>query len=319
MTAADAAIRRSVLAVPASSSKMLSKARGLAADEVFLDLEDAVAPSVKESARAAVVGALGASDWSGQRRVVRVNDWTTPWTVDDVVTVVKGAGAHVDAVLLPKVTSAAHVSALDLMLSQLEAGCGLPAGAIGIQAQIENAAGLTAINEIASASTRLRSLVLGPADMMASLGMRSLAVGEQPQGYVRGDAHHHVLMTILVAARTYGLQAIDGPYLKIDDTAGFRAVAEASAALGYDGKWVVHPSQIGVANEVFSPRQADYDDAEELLDAYAHAATAEGGERGAVRFRGEMIDEASRKMAEVIAGKGRAAGMSRSPSPADRT
>lgn len=317
MPASYTAIRRSVLAVPASSPKMLTKARGLPADEVFLDLEDAVAPSVKEAARASVIAALGAADWSGQQRVVRVNDWTTPWTVDDVVTVVKGAGAHLDSILLPKVTSAAQVIALDLMLGQLESGCGLPAGKIGIQAQIENAAGLTSINEIASASPRLRSLVLGPADMMASLGMRSLAVGEQPQGYPKGDAHHHVLMTILVAARTHGLQAIDGPYLKIDDAAGFRTVAESSAALGYDGKWVVHPSQIDVANEVFRPRQADYDDAEELLDAYAHAATAEGGERGAVRFRGEMIDEASRKMAEVIAGKGRAAGMSRSPSPVD--
>ncbi|PXW29959.1 UNVERIFIED_CONTAM: citrate lyase subunit beta/citryl-CoA lyase [Williamsia faeni] len=308
-----AAARRSILAVPASTSRMLEKARGLPADEIFLDLEDAVAPGAKAAGRAAVVTALAAPDWAGQARVVRVNDWTTPWTLDDVVTVVRGAGAHLDSILLPKVTSAAQVTALDLLLRQLEINAGLPVGQIGVQAQIENAQGLAAINEIASASDRLRSLVLGPADMMASLGMRGLAVGEQPQGYVRGDAHHHVLMTILVAARAHGLTAIDGPYLKIDDAQGFRAVADASAALGYDGKWVVHPSQIDIANEVFSPRQSDYDTAENLLDAYAHATSAAGGERGAVRFEGEMIDEASRKMAEVIAAKGRAAGMTRTP------
>ena len=151
--------------------------------------------------------------------------------------------------------------------------------------------------------------MLGPADMMASLNMRTLVVGEQPEGYDVGDAYHHVLMTILVAARTHGVAAIDGPYLKVRDVDAFRRVAGRSAALGYDGKWVLHPDQIAAGNEIFSPRQDDYDHAELILEAYEWHTSRAGGARGAVMLGDEMIDEASRKMALVIAGKGRAAGM----------
>ncbi|MBN3509832.1 CoA ester lyase [Mycolicibacterium septicum] len=309
--------RRTCLSVPGSSLKMIEKARSLPADEVFLDLEDAVAPEAKDSARAQVTEALADDGWAGQLRGVRVNDWTTPWTYADVIEVVTGvaaAGTTLDLIVLPKVTEVAHVRALDLLLSQLEATHGLEPGRIGIEAQIENAQGLTNIDAIAAAP-RVQALVLGPGDMAASLNMRTLEVGGQPDGYDIGDAHHHVLMRILIAARNRGINAIDGPYVKVRDVDGFRRVAGRSAALGYDGKWVLHPDQIEAGNEIFSPRQADYDHAELILDAYEWHTSQAGGARGAVMLGDEMIDEASRKMALVIAGKGRAAGMSRLAEP----
>jgi citrate lyase subunit beta / citryl-CoA lyase len=302
--------RRTCLSVPASSNKMIEKAKGLPADEVFLDLEDAVAVDAKAQARTRAAIALSETGWSGQLLGVRVNDWTTPWTYSDVIEVVSTAGAHVDIIVLPKVTDLSHIHALDLLLTQLEMTHGLPVGHIGIEAQIENAQGLSNLEAIA-AGPRLQALILGPADLIASLNMRTLEVGEQPEGYDVGDAYHHVLMSILVAARTRGVAAIDGPYLKVRDVDGFRRVAGRSAALGYDGKWVVHPDQIAVGNEIFSPRQADYDHAELILEAYEWHTSAAGGARGAVMLGDEMLDEASRKMALVIAAKGRAAGMTR--------
>ncbi|MBY0289292.1 MAG: CoA ester lyase [Mycobacteriaceae bacterium] len=302
--------RRTILSVPGSSAKMIEKAKSLPADEVFLDLEDAVAPDAKAEARAAVAAALAEPGWGGQLRGVRVNDWTTPWTHADVIDVVSAAGASLDIVVLPKVSDVSHIHALDLLLGQLEATHGFPLGRIGIEAQIENAEGLTNIDAIAAAP-RVQALVLGPADMAASLNMRTLEVGEQPEGYDVGDAHHHVLMRILVAARSRGILAIDGPYLKVRDVEGFRRVAARSAALGYDGKWVLHPDQIAAGNQIFSPRQEAYDHAELILEAYEWHTSRAGGARGAVMLGDEMIDEASRKMALVIAGKGRAAGMER--------
>jgi citrate lyase subunit beta/citryl-CoA lyase len=302
--------RRTCLSVPGSSDKMIAKAKGLRADEVFLDLEDAVAPAAKAQARTRVAAALAEPGWSDQLRGVRVNDWTTPWTYADVIEVVSAAGAELDIVVLPKVTDVSHVHALDLLLGQLEAERGLPEGGIGIETQIENALGLTNIDAIA-AGPRVQALVLGPADLAASLNMRTLEVGEQPDGYDIGDAYHHALMTILIAARTHGIAAIDGPYLRVRDVEAFRRVAGRSAALGYDGKWVLHPDQIDAGNEIFSPRQQDYDRAELILEAYEWHTSQAGGARGAVMLGDEMIDEASRKMALVIAGKGRAAGMVR--------
>lgn len=300
--------------MPGSSAKMIEKAKTLPADEVFLDLEDAVAPDAKSQARSRVAAALGEPGWAGQLRGVRVNDWTTPWTHADVIEVVAAAGAALDVVVLPKVTDVSHIHALDLLLGQLEATHGLPAGRIGIEAQIEDARGLTDIDAIA-AGPRVQALVLGPADLMASLNMRTLVVGEQPEGYDVGDAYHHILMRILVAARANGIAAIDGPYLKVRDTEAFRVVAGRSAALGYDGKWVLHPDQIAAGNQIFSPRQEAYDHAELILEAYEWHTSRAGGARGAVMLGDEMIDEASRKMALVIAGKGRAAGMKRTGEP----
>jgi citrate lyase subunit beta/citryl-CoA lyase len=306
--------RRTCLSVPGSSAKMIEKAKGLPADEVFLDLEDAVAPDAKEEARTQVAVALAEPGWAGQLRGVRVNDWTTPWTYADVIEVVSTAGADLDIIVLPKVTDVAHIHALDLLLNQLEATHGLPIGRIGIEPQIEDAQGLTSIDAIA-AGPRVQALVLGPADLMASLNMRTLVVGEQPEGYDVGDAYHHVLMRILIAARTHGVAAIDGPFLKVRDVEAFRRVAGRSAALGYDGKWVLHPDQIAAGNEIFSPRQEDYDHAELILEAYEWHTSRAGGARGAAMLGDEMIDEASRKMALGIAGTGRAAGMARKAEP----
>ncbi|MEU8267363.1 CoA ester lyase [Sphaerisporangium sp. NPDC049002] len=301
--------RRSCLAVPGSNPRFLDKAQGLPADEVFLDLEDSVAPQAKEQARKNIVAALRTGDWTGKIRGVRVNDLSTAWTYRDVIEVVEGAGDALDFLTLPKVEDAVQVAWLDLLLTQIEKANGLPVGRIGIEAQIENARGLVNVDAIAAASPRLEALVFGPADFMASINMRTLVVGQQPPGYTEGDAYHYVLMRILMAARTYGLQAIDGPYLQIKDVDGFAKVARRAAALGFDGKWVLHPTQIEAANEVFSPRQEDYDHAELILDAYEHATTVE--RRGAVMLGDEMIDEASRKMALVVAAKGRAAGLTR--------
>ncbi|GGM83816.1 CoA ester lyase [Thermopolyspora flexuosa] len=301
--------RRSCLAVPGSNPRFLEKAQGLPADEVFLDLEDSVAPLAKEEARRNVVAALREGDWSGKVRVVRINDATTHWAYRDVIEVVERAGDRIDCLMLPKVEDVAHVAWLDTLLTQLERGLGLPVGGIGIEAQIESARGLVNVDAIAAASPRLETLVFGPADFMASINMRTLVVGEQPPGYTEGDAYHYVLMRLLMAARAHGLQAIDGPYLQIRDVDGFRRVARRSAALGYDGKWVLHPGQIEAANEVFSPSQEDYDHAELILDAYEYHTTVR--RRGAAMLGDEMIDEASRKMALVIAAKGRAAGLRR--------
>ena len=303
--------RRTCLSVPGSSRKMIEKAKGLPADEVFLDLEDAVAADAKAAARshggrstrpspAGPVNCAACGSTTGPRR----------GRTRDIIEVVAGAGAALDVVVLPKVTDVSHVQALDLLLTQLEATHGLEIGRIGIDAQIEDARGLTNIDAIA-AQPRVHALVLGPADLMASLNMRTLVVGEQPEGYDVGDAYHHVLMTILVAARAHGIAAVDGPFLKVRDVEAFRRVAGRSAALGYDGKWVLHPDQIAAGNEIFSPRQEDYDHAELILEAYEWHTSVAGGARGAVMLGDEMIDEASRKMALVISAKGRAAGMTR--------
>jgi citrate lyase subunit beta/citryl-CoA lyase len=296
--------------VPGSNPRFLEKAQGLPADQVFLDLEDACAPLAKPEARHTIVKFLNEGDWTGKTRVVRVNDWTTQWTYRDVVTVVEGAGRNLDAVMLPKVQNAAQVQALDLLLTQIEKTVGLEVGKIGIEAQIENAAGLVNVDEIAAASPRLETIIFGPADFMASINMKSLVVGALIPGYP-ADPYHYILMRILMAARMHDLQAIDGPFLQIRDVDAFREVAGRSAALGFDGKWVLHPGQVDAANEIYSPTQADYDHAELILDAYEWSTSEAGGKKGSAMLGDEMIDEASRKMALVISGKGRAAGMTR--------
>jgi len=303
--------RRSCLAVPGSNPRFLEKAKGLPADQVFLDLEDSCAPLVKPQARKNVVAALNEGGYEDKVRVVRVNDLTTHWTYRDVIEVVEGAGPNLDCIMLPKVQAAAQVQWLDMLLTQIEKTMGFEVGRLGIEAQIENARGLVNVDDIAASSPRIETIIFGPADFMASINMKSLVVGEQPPGYTEGDAYHYILMRILMAARTYDLQAIDGPYLQIRDLDGYRRVARRAAALGYDGKWVLHPGQVEVSNEVFSPSQEDYDHAELILDAYEYFTSEAGGARGSAMLGDEMIDEASRKMALVVAGKGRAAALRR--------
>jgi citrate lyase subunit beta/citryl-CoA lyase len=287
---------------------MLSKAPSLPADMVFLDLEDSVAPSAKDDARRNIVQALR-SDWGAKTVAVRINSIDTQWAADDLKTVVGAVGLRIDAIMMPKVEHDHEVMFVDHMLRMIETAANLDRQ-IAIEAQIETATGLVNVDEIARASSRLETLVFGPADMSASLGIPTVTAGLPVPGYP-GDHWHYVLMKILVAARAAGLQAIDGPYLAIRDLDGLRDMATRARALGYDGKWAVHPGQLGVLNEVFSPRQEEYDKAEAILSAYARATETEA--RGAVMFGDEMIDEASRKMAQRIAERGRAAGMTPSP------
>jgi citrate lyase subunit beta/citryl-CoA lyase len=247
--------RRSCLAVPGSNPRFLDKAKGLPTDQVFLDLEDAVAPSAKPEARKNIVAALNDGGWGDKVRVVRVNDWTTQWTYRDVIEVVEGAGSNLDCLMLPKVQTAAQVVALDSLLTQIEKTVGLEVGRIGIEAQIENAQGLIHIEEIAQASARVETLIFGPADFMASINMKSLVVGEQPPGYDVGDAYHYILMKILMAARAYDKQAIDGPYLQIRDVDGFRRVAglPGQPRWVWTGKWVLHPRSGGRGQRGLQP------------------------------------------------------------------
>jgi citrate lyase subunit beta/citryl-CoA lyase len=218
---------------------------------------------------------------------------------------VGSAGQYLDCVMVPKVEQASDVTFVDNLLRMIEDTSGLEKR-IGLEIQIETATGLRDIHDIASASERAETLIFGPADMSASLGLPTVTAGLPMPGYP-GDHWHHVLSSILIAARHAGLQAIDGPYLLIRDLDGFREMAERARALGYDGKWALHPGQIDVLNDVFTPGQEEYDKAEAMLEAYRHATEVE--RVGAVMFGNEMIDEASRKMAEQLAARGRAAGL----------
>ena len=298
--------RRTCLTVPGSSARFLRKAQQLPVDEVILDLEDSVAPAAKAAARAAVASALLTGNWGSKVRAVRVNDASTGLVYRDVIETVEQAGAHLDTIVLPKVSSADHVRWLDLLLGQIERTAGYPQGRIGIEAQIEDASGLAEVERIAAASARLEVLAFGPADFMASLGMRSLEIGAPPLGYP-GDAFHYPRLRMLVAARAQGLQAVDGPVAAIGDLDALRRSTAGAAALGFDGKWVVHPDQVDLVNAEFSPSQADYDQAELILAAHEYYATVH--RRGAALLAGAMIDEASRKLALVTAARGRAAGL----------
>src|SRR3954468_19294412 len=302
--------RRSCLSIPGSSEKMLGKGPGIPADMVFLDLEDSVAPLEKEAARGKVISALRDQDWGEKILCVRVNAWDTEWTVYDVLEVVGTAGERLDEIMLPKVQSAAEVEALDLLLTQIEKSTGLPVGHVGIEAQIETTRGLINVEEICAASPRLEAIIFGPADFAASMEMPVLTGGVQIPEYP-GDHFHYVFSKILMAGRANGLQVIDGPFLKVRESEAFRDYCQRTKILGYDGKWSLHPDQVEILNEVFSPTQEQFDRAWDILEAY-EKATTEGDRKGAVMFGDEMIDEASRKMATKFVSRGERAGFSRS-------
>jgi len=294
------------LSVPASSARMQAKAATLEADQVLFDLEDATAPSEKAGARSIVVDSLLALDFGRRAVAVRVNGIDTPWCYRDVVDVVEPAGDRIDTLVLPKVESAADVTFLDRLLSQIELARGWVVGRIGLEVLIESASGVQQVDEIARSSARLETLIFGPGDLSASLGLGQLTIGTLDGDY-RGDVWHYALMRLLVAARVNGQLAIDGPYAAFADLPGLEQSARRTAALGYDGKWVIHPSQIETVNRLYSPDPASYVRAEGILAAYRLATEGEG--RGAVRFEGEMIDEATRKMAEAVARRGRWLGL----------
>ena len=297
--------RRTCHAVPGSSERFLAKAPELEADEVFLDLEDAVAQSEKENARRLVIEALKHNDFGDKTVVVRVNGTDTPHYYRDLIDVVEQAGDRLDAIMLPKVRTPGDVEMTDKLISQVELSMALEPGRIGIESQIEDAAGLIACEAIATASPRMETLIFGPGDYSAAVGIPVTTIGAAPAGYP-GDHLNYVYSRLVVAARAAGIQAIDGPYAAVKDEDGLRERAMLARALGMDGKWTIHPAQIAAVNDAFTPRRDEWERAEAMLAAYERARTGEA--RGAAMFEGEMIDEANRRMAERLASAGRAAG-----------
>jgi citrate lyase subunit beta/citryl-CoA lyase len=305
--------RRSVLAVPGSSQKMILKAKALRVDQVFLDLEDAVAPEAKASARINIAEALTAEISNKSKFLaglvsIRINSIGSPWIVDDLALLSQGAGRSVDSVIFPKVADADQISWLDAELVLIEKLLGLTVGAIGIDAQIETAQGLLNVETIAN-SPRVQSLAFGPADFMADIGMPSLDSESERDGVNLDVGFYYPRMKILVAARAFGKAAIDGPVLEVRELDKFRISARRARALGYDGKWVLHPDQIDVCNEIFTPSQEEFDRASEMLGAYELSTSVQGGSRGALIHAGAMIDEASAKIAQSTLTRGRAAGL----------
>ncbi len=275
---------------------------------VMLDLEDAVAPDAKASAREQVVQALLTLPYEGKVRGVRVNAVDTGWCADDIRHVVEGAGERIECLVLPKVEDAGQVHFAHHLLNQLELKLGL-GRRIGVELQIETARGLENVAGIAGASDRAETLVFGPIDFAADLRVPGLTPGA-PHPDRPGDFWQHFMLRILVAARAHGLQAIDGPFVQVRDLAGLEAAGRRVAALGYDGKWALNPAQAELLNGVFSPSQADFDRAKAMVAA--HKGAHEQG-TGAVMLDGEMIDEATRKLAAVTVERGRLAGMEAGP------
>ena len=309
--------RRSCLAVPGSNPRFHAKADESAADQLILDLEDSVAPGAKTAARGQVVAALRSHEFAGKVRTVRVNACDSKWCFDDVIAVVEGAGDRLDCLVIPKVEDVDHVHFVAHLLNQLEWKHGLERR-IGLELQIESARGMENINAIAGASDRAETLIFGPGDCSADLRLPELTVGRLQPDYP-GDFWHYFLARVVVAARANGLQPIDGPYAQVRDEEGLRTFAKRAAMLGFDGKWALNPVQVDVLNEVFSPRQEDFDKAVAILDAYRTAIDVE--QTGASMLGEEMIDEATRKMAAVVAERGEAFGMRARPwrpSPAAR-
>ena len=281
--------RRSCHAVPGSSERFLAKAAGLEADEVFLDLEDAVAASEKERARELVIQTLRESDFGGKTVVVRVNGTDAPHYYRDLIDVVEQAGDRLDAVMLPKVRTPGDVEMTAKLLTQIELARDLEPGRIGIEAQIEDATGLLACEAIAAASPRMETLIFGPGDYSAAVGIPITTIGGAPEHYP-GDHLNYVFSRLVVAARAAGIQAIDGPYAAFDDDEGLRARARLARALGMDGKWTIHPRQIATVNEVFTPARDEWERAEALLAAYREA-TEQRPWRGDVRGRDDRRGE----------------------------
>lgn len=298
MTAPPDRAIRSMLFVPGSRPDMIAKAARSDADAVCLDLEDSVTPAEKPASRAHVVRALRELDFGGRARLVRVNALDTSFAYRDLVEVVEGAGAHLDAVMVPKVGSARDVWFVDTLLSQIEAHAGL-ATPIGVEAQIESAAGYMSLKEIAGAAPRLRSLIFGPGDFAASMRMPSSGIGEfdANDDLYPGHRWHAVMLTLVAAARSHGLRCLDGPYGQYKDPVGFDRSCRIARAMGFDGKQCIHPSQVATANAIFSPSAEEVAHAAAVVQAVDDAAAAG---RGAATHEGKMIDAASLRMARTI-------------------
>ena len=271
---------------------MCEKAPSAGSDLVFLDLEDACAPAAKESARATAVGALTGLDWGRTVRAVRINGIETPWCHGDIIEVVTGARDALDVLIVPKVRTARDVWWVDVLLGQLEAKLGL-ARPIGLEVLIEEAEGLANALEIARASPRLEALIFGAGDLSASLHAR-VDGNFDPVVPYPGDFWHFARVQVLTAARAAMIDAIDAPYPAYQDPEGYRQSALQASALGYDGKWAIHPGQVPIANEVFAPTAEEIEDARRSMESYREA---EAGGVGAIGRDGKLVDAAHMRLA----------------------
>ncbi len=295
-------LRRSELSTPGSNPKMIEKAAGSAADLVFLDLEDAVAPAQKVAARDHVIRGLRELDWGKKLRGVRVNDAQTEWAYGDVISVVEGAGEHLDLLILPKVKAPRDVWFFETLLAELEKKLRLKRQ-IALEALIEETEALSRVEEIAGCSPRLEALILGFGDLSASQGMR-FGAGDGKERYP-GDIWHHARARMIIACRAHGIDAIDGPFANFKDPDGYRREATWAAMLGAVGKWAIHPSQIEIANDVFAPTEREIDAARSMYQAYLAAEQAGAGAAGA---GGVLVDAAAQRIFEGVLERARLSG-----------
>ncbi|MFN3144491.1 MAG: L-malyl-CoA/beta-methylmalyl-CoA lyase [Paracoccaceae bacterium] len=289
---------------PGSRPALFPKMAASAADVINLDLEDSVAPDDKAEARKNVIQAIGDVDWGNKYLSVRINGLDSPWWYRDVVDLLEQAGPRLNQIMIPKVGRAADVYAVDALVSSIEAATGR-ATPVSFEVIIESAAGISHVEEIAAASPRLQAVSLGAADFAASMGMQTTGIGGTQENYYMhregqkywSDPWHWAHAAIVAACRTHGVLPVDGPFGDFSDPEGFRAQALRSATLGMVGKWAIHPSQVALANEVFTPSDAAVAEAREILAAM-EKAKAEGA--GATVYKGRLVDIASIKQAEVI-------------------
>jgi citrate lyase subunit beta/citryl-CoA lyase len=293
-------LSRSMLFAPASRREMIEKAATSTADSVCIDLEDSIAPALKEQVRGDVIRALRELEFGHRARIVRINGMETAWAYRDLVEVIEGAGDRLDLVMIPKVRHADDVRFVDTMLTQIEARQGL-ARRIGLQAQIESASGFLHVREIAASSPRLTALIFGAGDYAASMRMPlvNIGVADEFDAAVPGHRWHAVMHAIVAAARTNGLNCLDGPFARYQDEAALQQACVLARAMGFDGKQSIHPAQLSTINAVFSPHESEVKRAREVVEAYE--AAMRGGQ-GAVGIQGTMIDAVNLRMARTILG-----------------
>jgi citrate lyase subunit beta / citryl-CoA lyase len=297
-------LRRSELSTPASNEHMIAKAAASNADLVFLDMEDSVAPNEKVAARAKVISALKTLDWGKKTRAVRINGLETEYAYQDIISVVEEAGEYLDVLFIPKVKSAKDVWWVDVLLTQIERRLKRPRR-IGLEVLIEEVEAMQTVEEIARSSSRLEAIIFGPFDYAASQGVDTRAIGDNLDLYP-GDIWHYVRNKIVIAARAAGIEAIDGPFIDFKNLDGFRRECVRTHTLGFSGKWAIHPSQIDIANQVFSPGRKEVERAR-ILDALYKEAQEKG--LGAVAYEGTMVDVALIRNARNVIQKAELIGM----------
>ena len=288
-------LRRSELSVPGTSPKMIAKSATSDADLVFLDLEDAVAPTEKEAARGPVIEGLNSLDWGNRVRAVRINGTHTTWCHDDIIEIVTQAGRNLDLIIIPKVKAPRDIWFVETLLAQLEAKLRLP-HRIGLEALVEETEALACVEDIARCSDRLEALILGVGDLSASQGIRAGHIGSGDGDRYPGDMWHYARNRMIVACRAAGIDAIDGPFANFRNGDAYRRESVWATTLGAVGKWCIHPSQIEIANEVFAPSEDEVAKAREAIDA-VREAEARGD--GAAALNGMMIDAATARIFQV--------------------